>query len=172
MSSVLYAQQRKECVPIGLSCEHLQNPLGVDRPSPRLSWQLADKRQGAKQSAYQIMVDTDSMALVKNKPGIWNSGKQLNSDMLIHYKGRALKPQTKYFWKVLVWDKNGRPGTSSIASFETGMMGGSTGKENGSAITTVSMNSLHLISEEHLKLPNRSNRLVLTLLWRDFMSFP
>ncbi|MGE8377711.1 MAG: family 78 glycoside hydrolase catalytic domain, partial [Sphingobacterium sp.] len=123
VSTILYAQKQKECLPIELSCEHLVNPLGVDKSNPRLSWRLADKRQGAKQSAYQVLVDTDSIALVKNKANIWNSGKQLSSAMLIHYSGISLKKQTKYYWKVLVWDKNGSESTSSIASFETGMMG-------------------------------------------------
>lgn len=123
VSSILYAQKQKECLPIELSCEHLVNPLGVDKSNPRLSWRLADKRQGAKQSAYQILVSSDSLALVKNKANIWNSGKQLSSTMLIHYKGTGLKQQTKYYWKVLVWDKNASKSISSIASFETGMMG-------------------------------------------------
>lgn len=59
VSSMLYAQKQKECLPIELNCEHLVNPLGVDKSNPRLSWRLADKRQGAKQSAYQILVSTD-----------------------------------------------------------------------------------------------------------------
>ncbi|MNK63211.1 Bacterial alpha-L-rhamnosidase [compost metagenome] len=123
ISSMLYAQKQKECLPIELNCEHLVNPLGVDKLNPRLSWRLADKRQGAKQSAYQILVSSDSLALVKNKANIWNSGKQLSSAMLIHYNGTGLKRQTKYYWKVRVWDKNASESTSSIASFETGMMG-------------------------------------------------
>lgn len=123
VSSILYAQKQKECLPIELNCEHLVNPLGVDKSNPRLSWRLADKRQGAKQSAYQILVSSDSLALVKNKANSWNSGKQLSSAMLIHYNGTGLKRQTKYYWKVLVWDKNASESTSSIASFETGMMG-------------------------------------------------
>ncbi len=123
VSSMLYAQKQKECLPIELNCEHLVNPLGVDKSNPRLSWRLADKRQGAKQSAYQILVSSDSLALVKNKANSWNSGKQLSSAMLIHYNGTGLKRQTKYYWKVRVWDKNASESTSSIASFETGMMG-------------------------------------------------
>ena len=123
VSTILYAQKQKECLPIELRCEYLVNPLGVDKSNPRLSWRLADKRQGAKQSAYQIVVSSDSLALVKNKANIWNSGKQKSSAMLIHYSGTSLKQQTKYYWKVLVWDKNSNESTSSIASFETGMMG-------------------------------------------------
>jgi len=43
--------------------------------------------------------------------------------MLVPYNGAQLKPQTTYFWKVKVWDKDGISTSSKIASFETGMMG-------------------------------------------------
>ena len=45
-------------IPVNLQCEHLTNPLGIDVPNPRLSWQLNDPRMGAKQTAYQIIVGT------------------------------------------------------------------------------------------------------------------
>ena len=50
-----------------LQCEYLVNPLGIDAPSPRFTWQLADARQGAKQKAYQVLVSTDSLAYWSKK---------------------------------------------------------------------------------------------------------
>ncbi|MGJ1286289.1 family 78 glycoside hydrolase catalytic domain [Sphingobacterium spiritivorum] len=123
MNSIVYSLEQTECMPIGLKCELLVNPLGIDTPKPRLSWKLNDKRKGARQSAYQIFVSRDSLALAEDKGDRWNSGRQSVSDMLIEYTGPDLKAQTKYFWKVRVWDKDGTACTSSIASFETGMMG-------------------------------------------------
>ena len=32
---------------INLRCEQMVNPLGLDEPSPRLSWRMADSRPGA-----------------------------------------------------------------------------------------------------------------------------
>ncbi|QQS95071.1 alpha-L-rhamnosidase [Sphingobacterium spiritivorum] len=123
MNSIVYSRVQTECMPIGLKCEHLVNPLGIDTSKPRFSWKLSDKRKGARQSAYQIFVSSDSLALAEDKGDRWNSGRQSVSDMLVEYRGPDLKAQTKYFWKVRVWDKDGTAGTSSIASFETGMMG-------------------------------------------------
>ncbi|MGJ1364061.1 family 78 glycoside hydrolase catalytic domain [Sphingobacterium spiritivorum] len=123
MNSIVYSLEQTECMPIGLKCEHLVNPLGIDMPKPRLSWKLNDKRKGARQSAYQIFVSRDSLALAEDNGDRWTSSKQSVSDMLIEYTGPDLKAQTKYFWKVRVWDKDGTAGTSSIATFETGMMG-------------------------------------------------
>ena len=39
-----------------LRCEYRTNPLGIDEPSPRLSWKLETPRRGAKQTAYQVRV--------------------------------------------------------------------------------------------------------------------
>ena len=55
------AQKQEECKPVNLHCDHLINPLGIDNANPRLSWMLDDARQGARQTAYQIIVSTDSL---------------------------------------------------------------------------------------------------------------
>ena len=110
--------------PVNLKCEHLVNPLGIDVPNPRLSWQLDDSRMGAKQTAYQIVIGTDSVAVSKGKGNIWNSHKILSDSTLIVYQGIKPQPHTKYFWQVTCWDLDGKMGSESkVASFETGMMG-------------------------------------------------
>lgn len=120
----LYAQQKLTvCEPIKLKCEHLSNPLGIDIQNPRLTWMLKDDRQGAMQTAYQLFVGTDSIAVDNNKGEVWDTGKQSNGDIIVSYSGKELNPLTKYFWKVKIWDKDGKPTTSKIVAFETGMMG-------------------------------------------------
>jgi len=108
---------------VQLTCEHLVNPLGIDAIHPRFSWRLEDQRKGAVQQAYQILLGQDSLALLKETKDSWDSGKQFSSAMLVPYNGAQLKPQTKYYWKVKIWDKDGVSTRSEIASFETGMMG-------------------------------------------------
>lgn len=108
--------------PFRLQCEHLENPLGIDSPSPRLSWQISSDRQGVEQTSYQIMIDTDSIALSEGKASIWNSGKTNSDSILVTYKGVPLKSFTKYYWKVISWDKNLKSQPSEIASFETAIL--------------------------------------------------
>jgi alpha-L-rhamnosidase len=125
----LYAQENVNiCEPIGLKCEHLSNPLGIDIPNPRLTWMLKDTRQDAMQTAYQIVIGTDSIAVTHNIGKSWNTGKQLKSDIIAVYKGKKLNSLTKYYWKVNVWDKDGKPTSSQVSTFETGMMGRSNWK--------------------------------------------
>jgi len=107
----------------GLKCEYLTNPIGIDATSPRFIWQLKDGRLGAIQSAYQIFIGTDSLEVKSEKGNVWQTAKINSPINLLTYQGKALQPFTKYYWRVRLWDKDGKTINSSIASFETGMMG-------------------------------------------------
>lgn len=107
-----------------LKCEYLVDPIGIDAPSPRFTWQLDDGRSGAIQTAYQIITGTDSIEVSKGQGNSWQTGKVASGHNLAIYQGQQLRPFTKYFWSVTLWDKDGnKTPVSRIASFETGMMG-------------------------------------------------
>lgn len=119
----IFSQESGACRPVHLQCDYLVNPLGIDNPAPRLSWMLADQREGARQSAYQIIVGKDSLGLLDGKGDTWDTGKTPSEQILVTYSGQELRPFTHYYWKVNVWDKDGVESSSDISSFETGMMG-------------------------------------------------
>ncbi|HEY7089762.1 MAG TPA: glycoside hydrolase family 78 protein [Tepidisphaeraceae bacterium] len=98
---------------INLRCEYVVNPLGIDAPRPRLSWQLNDPRRGARQTAYQIVVD-----------GLWDSGKvDLDQSIQVEYAGQALKSRQRANWKVRTWDADGKPSPwSESAWWEMGLL--------------------------------------------------
>src|SRR6266436_7725396 len=54
--------------PDKLQCESLTTPLGMDVERPRLSWQLRDSRDGARQTAYQIEIASTPSILTSGKP--------------------------------------------------------------------------------------------------------
>lgn len=111
------------CRPTALLCEHLTTPLGIDNPTPRLKWRLDDPRQGARQTAYRVVVGTDSASVTQGKGDLWDTGRRTAPDMLLTYDGPALQPLTRYYWQVRVWDKDQVPSISATAHFETGLMG-------------------------------------------------
>jgi alpha-L-rhamnosidase len=112
-----------QLVPVRLQCGHLINPMGIDVPNPRLSWQLADPRKGAGQTAYQIIVGIDSTLVATGKGDTWDTRKILSDSILVVYNGKKLEPFTKYFWQVRIWDAEGKLSEPSpVASFETGMI--------------------------------------------------
>jgi alpha-L-rhamnosidase len=108
--------------PIQLRCEYLMNPLGVDAVAPRLSWLVNDPRQGARQTAYQI-VTAASEAELESAP-LWDSSK-VESDQSVHvdYKGPALASRQRVFWHVRTWDADGKPSPWSEPAFwEMGLL--------------------------------------------------
>lgn len=119
----LISSAKRSAMVTGLKCEYLKNPLGIDALQPRFTWRLDDQRHGARQTAYQIWVGTDSLEVVGRKSKIWDSGKVDSESNLVVYNGEKLSPFTRYYWVVDVWDEKGnKVQGGSCANFETGML--------------------------------------------------
>ena len=92
-----------------LSCEHLVDPVGIDTKAPRLSWVLTSGQRDQVQSAYQVLVASSPDLLNVKKADFWNSGKvESGQSVLVEYGGKSLKSRDRCWWKVRVWDKNGK----------------------------------------------------------------
>ncbi len=107
-----------------LRCEYLVNPLGIDVTQPRLSWIIETDKRNWSQSAYQILVATSAEKLKQNKADLWDSGK-VKSDQSIHvvYDGKPLNSRVRCWWKLRVWDKDGKVSSySSPAWWEMGLL--------------------------------------------------
>lgn len=122
-AAAIGAQAAAPCTPVGLRCEHLETPLGIDAPAPRLGWRLDDNRSGALQRAYRVVGGRDSAAVAAGRGDVWDSGRTDSDGMLVRYAGPKLDPFTRYYWAVTVWDKDYARSSSGVAAFETGMMG-------------------------------------------------
>ncbi|HKW28093.1 MAG TPA: family 78 glycoside hydrolase catalytic domain [Verrucomicrobiae bacterium] len=92
-----------------LRCEYLENPAGIDTGQPRLAWILNSDGRNQRQTAYQILVAGSEARLNANVGDLWDSGK-VDSDQSIQvrYTGKALVSDEPCFWKVRVWDKEGK----------------------------------------------------------------
>lgn len=108
--------------PAGLRCEYMVNPIGIDIPRPALSWVFTADGRNRRQSAYELIVSTDSM----HRNPSWRSGKVYSSKSnAIVYSGRSLKSFTRYYWKLRVWDQDHKPAAwSQNAWFETAVLPG------------------------------------------------
>src|SRR3954464_12784484 len=102
---------------VHLTCEMTENPLAVQN-QPRLSWQLVSKESDASQIGYQVLVASSEEKLKNDYGDIWNSGR-VNSDKNLHipYGGNPLKNEAKYFWKVKVWNQEGKISKWSETAF-------------------------------------------------------
>lgn len=103
-----------------LRCEYREHPLGLDVAQPRLSWQLAGPK-AITQTGYRIQVASDPKLLQTGKPDIWDSQRQSGDQQQVYFKGNALQPHTRYWWRVEVQAGN-QSFTSAPAWFETAKM--------------------------------------------------
>src|SRR6185369_15070009 len=57
------------------------------------------------------------------KGQVWSTGKVAsNQSVFVEYAGQSLKPATKYYWQVRVWDNNTKTSAwSAVNSFVTGL---------------------------------------------------
>ena len=95
--------------PTGMRVEYLRDPhqTPIQDPLPEYSWVVPD--EAVFQKAYQVLVATTQELLEKNIGDVWDS-KQVRSDQSINVEhgGPPLQPNTKYFWKVRIWDQDNR----------------------------------------------------------------
>ena len=109
-------------LPVDLKIDYLENPIGIDNPNPRFTWRLDDNSIAAKQTAYRVILGKDSSQVINGKGNVWDLGKIISNQQLVHYAGATLKPFTKYYWMVIIWNEKDHTSTSAVHSFETGMM--------------------------------------------------
>jgi alpha-L-rhamnosidase len=113
----------RDVAPVALTVENLTNPLGIDAPSPRFKWRINGEESGQIQSAYRIIVGTDSVMVAAGRGGVFDTGRVSGNTMEWIWGGETPEPFTRYYWTVTVWtDRKREASQSAVAFFETGMM--------------------------------------------------
>src|ERR1035437_6689340 len=112
--------------PVELRCEYLVNPLGIDTPRPRFQWVLDSQpgERGRRQTAYQILVAATEASLRTGKGDLWDSGRADSSQSAqIPYGGNPLPSRLLCWWKVRVWDEQGKSSAwSELAHWSMGLL--------------------------------------------------
>ncbi|MDR1053931.1 MAG: alpha-L-rhamnosidase N-terminal domain-containing protein, partial [Planctomycetaceae bacterium] len=116
-----------ELRPVSLQVDYQTEPIGIGTKTPRFSWKLSDPNftQGQKQTAYQIQIASSKKLLSANNADVWDSGKvESDQSVLVPYGGKnVLQSSREYFWRVQVFDKDGKPTAwSEPARFVTGIL--------------------------------------------------
>jgi len=77
---------------------------------------MTSGRRGERQTAYQILVASSLKLLGQEKGDLWDSGKvETNQSSQVEYAGQPLVSREDCFWKVRLWDGEGRAGGWSAA---------------------------------------------------------
>ncbi len=104
-----------------LTCNELENPMGVNPSGVRLGWRMESDQRNTRQKAYEILVSSSAAKLEQYAGDVWSSGN-VNTDksVNIHYGGKALQTGRRYYWRVRVQTNHGEA-WSAIASWSTGL---------------------------------------------------
>jgi alpha-L-rhamnosidase len=104
--------------PDRLQCEYRTTPT-VDTLQPRLGWLVTanPEQRNQSQSACQILVADSLASLEKDEGNLWDTGRVAsNRSTQIVYAGKPLESGKQYFWKVRIWDQDGKESPWSKAS--------------------------------------------------------
>src|ERR1700752_4781755 len=96
--------------PLALTVDDMVAPVGLGLADVYFGWHVGDSRRGAVQSAYRILVSRPVLGGPKRgaAPVVWDSGKVRSAaQAFVPYRGRALAPDTTYWWTVQTWDGSG-----------------------------------------------------------------
>jgi len=95
--------------PTRLRVEHVEEPLGITVPAPRLSWRLP--KDVRAQVAYRI------------RAGEWDSGRvESDRSVLVPYSGPPLRSGQRVDWTVKVWTDAGESDWADAAWWEMGLL--------------------------------------------------
>lgn len=118
------AGRHNALAPSGLMCELLEHPekTVIEDSRPEFCWVVNSASGDDCQSAYQILIASDSIKLSRNDGDMWDTGKTQSGESInVEYGGKQLLPETDYFWKVRTWDSNGKVSPYSYPQrFRTG----------------------------------------------------
>ncbi|MDI5967242.1 family 78 glycoside hydrolase catalytic domain [Streptomyces sp. SL54] len=109
----------------GLRVDDTVDPPATDT-RPSLGWTLRSGVNGERQTAYRVLVATRPDLLDPRHADVWDSGRTASANSTsVPYGGPSLRPVRRYYWKVQVWDAQGRASAwSSPARWGTGPASG------------------------------------------------
>lgn len=122
---VLWAQSPLR--PTHLQIEYMDEPMGLDRATPRFSWFLEEQQEelfNQQQSAYRILVASSKRDLRADKGTLWDTdwvtGPEMNQ---IEYQGSPLLSDQRYYWKVKIRDQDQQESDwSDLSTWTTGLL--------------------------------------------------
>jgi alpha-L-rhamnosidase len=89
-----------------------------------LGWVIHSDRRAERQTAYQVLAASTEEKLQTGEADLWDSGKIASDQSTqVAYQGSTLASRQRCYWKVRIWDRDGRPTPySAPASWEIGLL--------------------------------------------------
>ena len=135
-----------------LRTEHLTNPLGIGTCEPRFGWRIESDENDVRQTSYRIIVCSSREKAAAKEGDLWDNGYDRGYSQWIEYKGKRLKAEQQYYWRVEVKTNKGTTVWSDIATWSIGKL--TEGDWSGQWIGLDSANPWD-VENEHSRLSSR-----------------
>ena len=137
-------------IPYGLTVEYIREPrfTKIIDSKPEFSWIVP--KHTVVQKAYQVLVASEKKNIDNNIGDVWDSGNvRSNKSSNIELEGDPLKPNTTYYWKVRIFDKDNRLSEySKPQEFHTGDFTGTISSGNVFQIEKISPSSVQKVTND------------------------
>ena len=105
-----------------LRTEHMVNPMSVDTPTPRMSWQIVSAQNEVKQTAYHLIVSSSLAKAMRNEGDLWDVTENTDQSQWVSYAGKTLRSDTRCYWRVQVTTTKGASEWSDVGMFNIGLL--------------------------------------------------
>ena len=137
-------------IPSGLMVEYIREPenVAINDDLPEYCWVVP--AEAVFQKAYQILVASSKENIHRNMGDVWNSGQMRSRNSTnIEHSGKPLSPDSKYYWKVRIWDQDNRiTEYSPVQEFITGTFSGTVSTGNAFQIEKITPKRMVKIADE------------------------
>jgi alpha-L-rhamnosidase len=106
----------------GLKAERLTNPMSLDTPTPRLGWVIESTQNDVMQTEYHIIVASTEQKAEALEGDLWDVQVQSDQSQWVEYGGKALRPDTRCYWRVKVNTTKGSSDWSAVACWNVGLL--------------------------------------------------
>ena len=105
-----------------LRTERLVNPMSVDTSSPRLGWRIESTANDVMQTSYRLIVSSTPEKAQALEGDLWDTTAETDQSQWVPYQGKALRSNTRCYWRVKVYTTKGESDWSDIALWNVGLL--------------------------------------------------
>ena len=120
---VSFVQLEAKVSVTNLRTERLENPMSLDTPTPRLGWQIESDKQNVLQTAYHLIVSSSREKAEALEGDIRDRKEQSAQSQWVELgDGKALRSNTRCYWRVKITTNQGETEWSDVAMFNIGLL--------------------------------------------------
>ncbi len=126
LSLTISAAKKKTVAPVvsvtDLRTERMVSPMSLDTSTPRLGWRIESGKKAVMQTAYRIIVSSTAEKAEALEGDLWDVTSESDRSQWVPYEGKALKSNTRCYWRVKVKTTVGETDWSAVAMWNIGLL--------------------------------------------------